>query len=155
MKTEILLRIGVVVWLLLIGSQGQGSYGLLSELVAAGEVAAGVVLVSTVETLKRNKRAPIDWENAIDPMLASVVALHLLAKAPHPNAARLFIDFFLSEEAQQFLVTMNRIPARIDIKPKNANLDPSKLEIVVISPELSDRFERYSQDFRQIFLSKR
>ena len=42
----------------------------------------------------------------------------LCAKAPHPNASKLFIDFFLSGETQKLLVGMNRVPARSDVKPK-------------------------------------
>jgi iron(III) transport system substrate-binding protein len=133
----------------------KGSYGLISEFTAAGEVAAGVVLAATVETLKNDKKAPIDWESSVDPIATSLVGLYLLSKAPHPNAAKLFIDFFLSEEAQKLLVTMNRVPARMGIKPKSPKLDPSKLKIVVISPEMSEKFDRYSQEFREIFLSGR
>ena len=133
----------------------KGSYGLISELTAAGEVAAGVVLAATVETLKNDKQAPIDWENSIDPVATSVVGLHLLAKAPHPNAARLFIDFFLSPETQRLFATMNRVPARVDVKPKSDKLDPAKLKIVVIKPEMSERFERYSKEFTEIFLTSR
>lgn len=131
----------------------KGSYGLISELTAAGEVAVGVVLASMVESLKNEKKAPIDWESSVDPAVTSIVGLYLLSKAPHPNAGRLFIDFFLSEETQRLLAAMNRVPARTDVKPKSAKLDPANLKIVVISPEMSERFPRYSQEFREIFLS--
>ena len=133
----------------------KGSYGLISELIATGEVAGGVVLAATVETLKNDKKAPVDWKSTIDPAATSIVGLHLLSKAPHPNAAKLFIDFFLSAETQRRLVTMNRVPARTDVKPKNAKLDPANLKIFVISPDMSERFERYSQEFRDIFLTGR
>jgi iron(III) transport system substrate-binding protein len=133
----------------------KGSYGLISELTAAGEVEAGVVLAATVETLKNDKQAPIDWENSVDPAATSIVGLHLLSKAPHPNAARLFIDFFLSAETQRLFATMNRVPARTDIKPKSDKLDPAKLKIVVINPEISERYERYSKEFTQTFLTAR
>jgi iron(III) transport system substrate-binding protein len=133
----------------------KGSYGLISELTAAGEVAAGIVLAATVETLKNDKQAPIDWESSVDPAATSIVGLYLLSKAPHPNAARLFIDFFLSAETQRLFATMNRLPARVDIKPKSDKLDPAKLKIVVINPEISERFERNSKEFTEIFLTSR
>lgn len=133
----------------------KGSYGLLSELIATGEVATGVVLAATVETLKNDKKAPIEWKNSIDPVATSIVGLHLLSKAPHPNAAKLFIDFLLSVETQKRLAAMNRVPARTDVKPRSAKLDPANLKILVISPDMSERFERYSQEFREIFLTGR
>jgi len=131
----------------------KGSYGLISELIATGEVATGVVLAATVETLKNDKKAPIDWKSGVDPVATSIVGLHLLSKAPHPSAAKLFIDFFLSAETQKRLVTMNRVPARTDVKPKSAKVDPANLKIFVISPDMSERFERYSQEFRETFLA--
>jgi iron(III) transport system substrate-binding protein len=136
-------------------SMFKGSYGLISELVAAGEVAMGVVLAATVESLKNDKKAPIDWESSVEPAATSIVGLHLLSKAPHPNAAKLFIDFFLSAETQNRLLEMNRVPARVDVKPKNTKLDPANLKVFVISPEMSERFERYNQEFREIFLGGR
>ena len=133
----------------------KGSYGLISELIAAGELGAGVVLVATVETLKNDKRAPVDWSSSVEPMPTTVVGLYLAAKSLHPNAAKLFIDFFLSGETQKLLVGMNRVPARGDVKPKNPKLDPAKLKIAVISPEMSEKFDRYNQEFREIFLGGR
>ncbi|HEY7163553.1 MAG TPA: hypothetical protein VIB79_03240 [Candidatus Binatia bacterium] len=121
------------------------------------EQAAGraISLAATVETLKNDKKAPIDWENTVEPAATSIVALYLCSKAPHPNGARLFIDYILSAETQKQLVTMNRVPARTDVKPKSAKLDPAKLKIVAIGPEMADKFDRYSQEFREIFLSGR
>jgi hypothetical protein len=43
----------------------------------------------------------------------------------------------------------------MDVKPKSAKLDPAKLKIVVINPEMSERFERYSKEFKEIFLTGR
>jgi ABC-type Fe3+ transport system substrate-binding protein len=128
-----------------------GSYGLISELIAAGEISAGIVYAPTVESLRRFKGAPIDWESSVDPVVTSVIALYMLSKAPHPNSAKLFIDFFLSKETQQFLVTMNRVPARLDIEPVSPKLSPAKLKITVIRPEMSEKFERYSQEFKETF----
>ena len=46
----------------------------------------------------------------------------LAAKAPHPAAARLFIDFLFSKTAQLKLRELNRIPARTDV-----DADPPRL----------------------------
>jgi len=46
----------------------------------------------------------------------------LAAKAPHPNAGKLFIDFLLSKEGQKMLVGFRRIPVREDVDP-----DPPRL----------------------------
>jgi len=128
-----------------------GSYGLISELIAAGEVPAGIVYAPTVESLRRFKGAPIDWEAGLDPVVTSVIALYMLAKSPHPSSAKLFIDFFLSKETQQFLVAMNRVPARLDIEPISPKLHPGRLKIAVIRPEMSEKFDHYSREFKETF----
>ena len=46
----------------------------------------------------------------------------LAAKAPHPNAGKLFIDFLLSKEGQKMLVGFRRIPVREDV-----DADPPRL----------------------------
>jgi ABC-type Fe3+ transport system substrate-binding protein len=43
-------------------------------------------------------------------------------KAPHPAAARLFVDFLFSKPAQLKLREMSRIPSREDVDP-----DPPRL----------------------------
>lgn len=72
---------------------------LLAQLVAAGEYAAAVILHGPrVESLKA-RGAPIDW-NAPNPTVVSIVTMGIAARAPHPNAARLYIDHVLSQEVQ-------------------------------------------------------
>lgn len=46
----------------------------------------------------------------------------LAANAPHPNTAKLFIDFVLSNEGQKMVGGFKRIPVRNNVKP-----DPSRL----------------------------
>ena len=43
-------------------------------------------------------------------------------KAPHPNAAKLFVDFVLSREGQNLLRGLRRIPARPDVLPDPPSL---------------------------------
>jgi ABC-type Fe3+ transport system substrate-binding protein len=46
----------------------------------------------------------------------------IAAKAPHPHAARLLLNFLLSKEGQEMLVRLERIPIRRDVQPKPARL---------------------------------
>jgi ABC-type Fe3+ transport system substrate-binding protein len=63
----------------------------------------------------------VDWV-ALEPAVISVNTVMAGAKAMHPNAARLFIDFTLSKEGQEKLWDFQRIPARSDVEPKPARL---------------------------------
>src|SRR4026209_2598710 len=64
---------------------------------------------------------PIDWV-ALEPAPVQVNPMMLAAKAPHPNAGKLFIDFLLSKEGQKMLVGFRRIPVREDV-----DADPPRL----------------------------
>ena len=61
--------------------------------------------------------APMDWL-PLEPAVVSAFPIMIAAKAPPPNAARLYHDFSLSKEGQEMLKGMQRIPV-----PKMWNLN--------------------------------
>lgn len=68
-----------------------------------------------------NKGAPLDWV-PLEPVVVSPISVLLAKQAPHPNAAKLFIDFLLSKETHLKLREFSRIPSRTDVEP-----DPPRL----------------------------
>ena len=50
--------------------------------------------------ISAHKGAPCDWLK-LEPVPVMLDALGLLKQAPHPNAARLLVDFLLSQEGQK------------------------------------------------------
>ena len=73
---------------------------LLAQLVAAGEGVFDVnIPVASVERMKE-RGAPIDW-TALGDAPAVMVGIGIVAQAPHPNAAKVFLDFVLSREGQK------------------------------------------------------
>jgi iron(III) transport system substrate-binding protein len=97
-------------------------HGQLAELVAAGEIPLALAVYNgRVETLK-SKGAPIDWF-VIPPAIARVSGVGVAARAPHPHAALLWLDFELSEDAQkllrehEFVPTNRRVATKLDDFP--------------------------------------
>ncbi len=93
------------------------SPGLGVQLLCAGEFAIDVVnRVNLLEGIKE-KGCPADWV-AIEPLIQRPPTAIAIAKvAPHPEAAKIFLDFMLSREAQQFLSTvLKRESARTDVE---------------------------------------
>ena len=90
------------------------------QLAAAGEFPL-VLAYANIIQYPAEKGAPIDWV-ALEPAIISVNTVMVGAKAPHPNAARLLVDFTLSKEGQEKLWDFQRIPARSDVEPKPARL---------------------------------
>ena len=114
--------------------QMRKGHTLLAQLVAAGEVALATVVYSNrVERMKASG-APIDWVRFKGPTITAINAIAIPDKAPHPNAAKLFVDFVLSKEGQILLRGLRRIPARPDVMPdppsltKGLNLYPARPE---------------------------
>jgi iron(III) transport system substrate-binding protein len=121
-------------------------YTLLAQMMAAGEFPLAVVHAHKVEEMK-SKGAPIDWIKTVDPVVTSAHALAISAHAPHPNAARLLVDFVLSKEGQLTLHRSFLVPARSDIPPLTPALDQSKLKVFPVHPELADDYAKYEKQY--------
>jgi iron(III) transport system substrate-binding protein len=106
---------------------------LRAQQLAAGEFPFGFSYAHQIDRMKKD-RAPVDWigndqifvVNLLHPVFVS-------ARAEHPNAARLFVEFCLSREAQQLLVQLGRkASSRMDVEtdvPKAVRFVPEDLSI--------------------------
>ena len=72
---------------------------MVSQLMAAGEFPLGIVYAHRVESMKKSG-ASIEWAKTADPVFVNLSPVAVAAKAHHPNAAKLLMDFILSKEAQ-------------------------------------------------------
>ncbi|HEX9453311.1 MAG TPA: extracellular solute-binding protein [Candidatus Binatia bacterium] len=91
-----------------------------ANFVSVGERSMTFVYAQVIERMKQSG-APVDWI-PLEPVAVETNVAMLSAKAAHPNAARLFVDYLISKDGQEFLKTFRRIGPRKDVKP-----DPPKL----------------------------
>jgi iron(III) transport system substrate-binding protein len=125
---------------------------LVAQLVAAGEFKGALTAYSqTFETLKP-AGAPVDWVY-LNPVFANIHPTGIAAKAPHPNAARLFMDFVLSKRGQELIRGMSRIPDRTDVLPEQARLMEG-IKPAFAPTEVLDNFERYARMFDEMFSAR-
>jgi ABC-type Fe3+ transport system substrate-binding protein len=115
----------------------RGSRGRV-QLVVAGECPLTIGYGPHIQSYV-TRAAPIDWV-PLEPVIFVRDSVSVAGKPPHPAAARLFIDFLFSKESQLKVREMNRIPSRIDVEP-----DP---------PRLFRGFKRVGQDLEQENLSE-
>src|SRR6516162_6884616 len=87
---------------------------LITQLVAAGEATLQINSNAVTVNRMKGKGAPIDWV-APGPLPGLMVGVGLTSQAPHPAAARLFVDFVLSKEGQQLYQGAGRLVARSDL----------------------------------------
>jgi iron(III) transport system substrate-binding protein len=122
---------------------------LLAQLVAAGEFKGALSGYSQTFEVLKPMGAPVDWVY-LNPVFANIHPTGIAAKAPHPNVARLFIDFVLSKRGQEVIRSMNRIPDRIDTPPEQARLIEN-IKPAFAPAEVLDNFERYAKLFQETF----
>jgi iron(III) transport system substrate-binding protein len=92
----------------LMGARG---YPAVAQLMAAGEFPIAVFMQATKAEEMRSKGAPVDWHQG-GPTIAVVSGIGMTAHAPHPAAAALLIDHYLSEAGQNSLLAVGKIPVR-------------------------------------------
>lgn len=122
---------------------------LLAQLVVAGEGLYDInIPASSVERMKE-RGAPIDW-TALGPVPAIMVGAGIATGAPHPNAAKLFLEFVLSREGQRIMQTPGRHIARGDLANEAAAM-LKDLKIVPVNPALAEKLDEYAKQMRGIF----
>lgn len=122
---------------------------LLAQLVAAGEAVLDInIPASSVDRLKE-KGAPIDWV-ATGAAPAIMVGIGLSSQAPHPNAAKLFIDFALSRDGQRLQQGFGRLVSRNDLALEQPAAIKD-IKMVPVHPELAEKLSDYAKQFRTIF----
>jgi len=126
--------------------QWRKGHNLLAQLLVAGEFPLAMSYAHRVEQQKK-RGAPVEWIATTDPIIVSLHPIGLGAKAEHPNAARLFIDFTISKAGQQLIQSFNRTPAHPELQAGPA----SNLPLYPISPSVADRYKKYIDEFRAIF----
>jgi len=118
---------------------------LLTELISGGEIALLVnnFLQNAIEA--KRKGGPVDFL-ALDPVIAAAGLVGINKLAPHPNAAKLFIDFVLSKEGQELIVKTDRSSVRKDVAGnpldliKGARIVPSDLNLAKNYAQIRDEF---------------
>jgi len=91
-----------------------------ANFVSVGERSMTFVYAQVIERMKQTG-APVDWI-PLEPVAVELNIAMMSAKASHPNSAKLFIDYLVSKDGQEFLKKFRRIGPRKDVKP-----DPPKL----------------------------
>jgi ABC-type Fe3+ transport system substrate-binding protein len=121
---------------------------LVTQLLSAGEFDLQIVAYWYRPYLMKKQGAPVDWIG----MEPAVIALHpisIVEKAPHPNAARLFIDFALSDEGQKVFLQRGREPAKPGLRPEGY---PVHLKGFPSRVQLAEKLEEYGRQFRALFV---
>lgn len=128
----------------------RGGHPLLAQLLIGGEFP--IYLDGFGSNIERFKAqgAPIDWV-ALEPVIVSLNPVGMAASAPHPNSAKLLVDFLLSKEGQEVGRSVGKIPARPEVEPPYPRLTQG-LKLFPVPLTVADRYGEIVKEFREIFL---
>lgn len=78
------------------------TYGELSQMITSGEVAMAPHMLGYYPVQLMADGAPVDFA-CLEPVVMLPRKIGVFSEAPHPNAAKLFVEFALTQEAQQIM----------------------------------------------------
>jgi iron(III) transport system substrate-binding protein len=130
------------------GVSARQGHTLLANLVASGEVPLAITTYSYKVDQLTKQGAPIkriDW----DPVVGLMTGMGVAAKAPHPYAALLFRDFFITE-AQGPLAKLDAVPVN-----KNYISQSADLHVKYVDPvQWLDQDQKWATLYKSLFVTK-
>jgi iron(III) transport system substrate-binding protein len=123
------------------------SFGPTPAPIESGEKLIGISMPKYIIT---KAPAPLDWARLSQPLMGTPRAIGISSKAPHPNAARAFIDYWLSKKAMGMLAKdVGEYVLAPGVYPPIADMDKAK---VISIRELSDdEIKKWGAEFKTIF----
>jgi ABC-type Fe3+ transport system substrate-binding protein len=103
--------------------------------------------------ISAKKGAPVAWLK-VEPIPAPFHSIGLVKNGPHPNAARLLIDFLLSEEGQRAFAAVDYLPAMPAVPARTPELksEGGGFHATFISPALmSANIDRWVKIKKELF----
>ena len=119
-----------------------------SERVATGEIPIGITFVKFAYSAAQSG-APLDYVR-VDKMLGDSHFVVLSNKAPHANAGKAFVDFYLDDETMKILAQTGEFVNRKGIYPPLPGAE--KIQYVQMEVLESKAFEEKKKEFGKIFL---
>jgi iron(III) transport system substrate-binding protein len=114
-----------------------------------GEALVGITYVKYV----LQHKGPIEYA-ASEKYLTDANYLSIGAKARHPSAARLYVDFASSAEGQEFLARTGDFVLYPGIHPPVRGADKVVANMLIMDAPTEQEMKKLREDFREIFLAK-
>lgn len=121
--------------------------------VISGEYAIGLMTYNHHAAISAGVGAPVDWVK-LEPLVGLFSLMGVLKDAPHPNAARLFVEYVLSDEGQKVLADHDYLPSSPTVPPRIPGLRPDAggFKVDYISPlRARDELPKWTAIYQEIF----
>jgi iron(III) transport system substrate-binding protein len=121
--------------------------------VVSGEYPLAVMILNYHATISMNQGAPVQWIR-MEPLLQSMSLISIVKDSPHPNAARLFVEFMLSDEGQKVMADNDYIPASpaVPAKVPENKPDAGHFKVNVVTPDMArDDTPKWTATYKELF----
>ena len=121
--------------------------------VIAGEYPIVLQIFNHHSALSAKKGAPSQWLK-LEPVMVQTELHAIMSAAPHPNAAKLFLEYLISKEGQTIFQKADYFPTRSDVPASMPELAPSTggFKAVVMSPDdIARDYEKWAALYQQMF----
>lgn len=117
-----------------------GNQRVILDKVISGQYAIGLMTYNHHAVISRAKEAPIAWVK-MEPLVANLGVIALVKNAPHPNAAKLFLEFMFSDDGQKIIAEAGYPPGNPDVSPKDPSIGPvtGGFTSTLLAPEISSQ----------------
>lgn len=114
---------------------GQNQRVVLDQVIA-GQYPISLMTYNHHAVISKGQGAPVAWVK-MEPLVANLGVVGIAKGAPHPNAAKLFMEYIFSEEGQVVLRNANYPPAHPKVAPKDPSISPitGQFKTTMIGPE--------------------
>jgi iron(III) transport system substrate-binding protein len=123
------------------------SFGPTPAPIASGEKAIGISMPKYIVTMKP---APLEWARLEQPLLGTPRAIAITSKAPHPAAARVFVDYWLSNKSMEMLAKeVGEYVLAPGIYPPVDGM--AKAQVSAIRELSDDEIQKWGAEFKRLF----
>jgi iron(III) transport system substrate-binding protein len=123
------------------------SFGPTPAPIESGEKLIGISMPKYIVT---KAPAPLEWARLDEPLMGTPRAIAITSKAPHPEAARVFVDYWLSDKSMGMLAKdVGEYVLAPGVYPPVDGIKEAK---VIPIRELSDaELRKWGAEFKKIF----
>lgn len=121
-----------------------------AQKIISGEAQAGITYLKYVYIFGKDG-APLDYAR-LPNYLADGHNIGIQAKAPHPNAARLFEDFFISREGMEILAKEGEFVTAKGLYPPIKDAD--RIKVVEMDEMDRKEYKKWAEEMRRLFVPR-
>ena len=121
-----------------------------AQKIISGEAQAGITYLKYVHIFGKDG-APLDYVR-LPTMLADGHQIGIQAKAPHPNAARLFEDFFISRQGMEILAKEGEFVTAKGLYPPIKGAE--QVKAIAMDEMERKEYKKFAEQMRRLFVSR-